>query len=319
MMIHRKSKRMPEFASDPLSSVVALLKPRPDIAKMVVGGGRWHVERTALESPFYAALVEGTAHLLVKGQEPILLKAGDFVMIPEPDSFMMTSEMPPPAGATRLPLETGPGLFRLGPADSPVEMQALVGHCRFDSPDRVLLRSLLPQMVHITGQARLMALVQLIHDETRGGRPARAMILERLLEVLMIEVLRSNPSHAHSIGLARGLADPRLATALRRIHAFNGNRLTVAGLAREAGMSRSAFFERFRLALGCTPIEYAAALRMAVARDLLQRGDLTSAEIAHRVGYGSAGAFAVAFHRQHGVPPGVFAKRSSADQPGPSE
>lgn len=317
MMIHRRSKRMPELASDPLSSVVALLKPRPDIAKMVLGGGRWQVERTALESPFYAAVVEGRAHLLVKGQEPILLRAGDFVMIPEADSFMMTSEVPPPAGATRLPLATGPGIFRLGPADNPVEMQALVGHWRFASPDRFLLRSLLPQMVHVSGQDRLMALVQLIHDETRDDRPARTMILERLLEVLMIEVLRSNPGHARPIGLARGLADQRLAAALRRIHEFNGNRLTVAMLAREARMSRSAFFERFRLALGCSPIEYATALQMAVARDLLQRGDLTSAEIAHRVGYGSASAFAVAFLRQQGVPPGVFSKRYRADEPGP--
>lgn len=85
-------------------------------------------------------------------------------------------------------------------------------------------------------------------------------------------------------------------------------------------MSRSAFFERFRLAIGCcTPIEYATALRMAVARDLLQHGDLTVAETAYRVGYGSASAFAVAFLRQEGLPPGLFAKRSAAQQGGQVE
>lgn len=305
---------MSELASDPLSSVVALLKPRPDISKMVVAGGRWQVERTDMASPFYAAIVQGRARLTVKGQEPVMLEAGDFVMVPAPDSFTMTSEVPPAPGAARLPLETGPGMFRLGPADSSVEMQALVGHCRFDVPDRTLLLSLLPQMIHVSGHDRLMALVPAIHEETRADRPARAMILERLLEVLMIEALRSSPSHAGPPGLLRGLSDERLRAALHRIHDAKGGVLTVTGLAREAGMSRSAFFDRFKSALGCAPMEYARAWRLAVARDLLLRGDLTNAEIAHRVGYGSASAFTLAFLRHEGIAPGLWAKRHAEGQ-----
>ncbi len=276
---------------------------------MVVAGGRWQVDRTDMASPFYAAIVQGRARLVVKGRAPVLLEAGDFVMVPALDSFAMTSEVPPPPGAARLPFETGPGIFRLGPADSPVEMQALVGHCRFDAPDKTLLLSLLPQMIHVSGHYRLMALVPVIHDETRADRPARAMILKRLLEVLMIEALRSSPGHAGLPGLLRGLSDPRLGAALHRIHDANGSALTVKGLAREAGMSRSAFFERFRSALGCAPMEYARAWRMAVARHLLLRGDLSNAEIAHRVGYGSASAFALAFVRQEGISPGLWAER----------
>ena len=298
---------MPEPAPDPLSSVVALLKPRPDISKMVLAGGRWQVERTAVASPFYAAIVEGRARLAVQGQEPVLLQAGDFVMVPAMDSFTMTSEAPPPSGTARRPLETGPGLFRLGPDDAPVEMRALVGHCRFGAPDRALLLTLLPKMIRICGQDRLMALVAMIHDETRADRPARTMILERLLEVLMIEALRTTEGPDLPPGLVRGLSDPRLAAALRRIHAATDAALSVTGLAREAGLSRSAFFERFRSALGCTPMDYARMWRMAVARDLLLRGDMTQAEIAHRVGYGSASAFATAFVRQEGTPPGAFA------------
>lgn len=305
---------MPELAPDPLSSVVALLKPRPDISKLVVAGGRWQVDRTDMASPFYAAIVQGRARLEVNGHAPVMLVAGDFVMVPALDSFTMTSELPPKPGATRLPLETGPGIFRLGPADSPVELQALVGHCRFDAPDKTLLLSLLPQMIHVSGHDRLMALVPIIHDETRADRPARAMILERLLEVLMIEALRSSPGHARPPGLLRGLSDPGLSAALQRIHDANGSALTVTGLAREAGMSRSSFFERFRSALGCAPMEYARAWRMAVARDLLLRGDLSNAEIAHQVGYGSASAFTLAFVRHEGVAPGLWAQRQAERQ-----
>jgi AraC-like DNA-binding protein len=267
------------------------------------------VERTGMQSPFYAAIVQGRARLAVRGQEPMMLQAGDFVLVPAPDSFVMTSEVPPPPGAARLPLETGPGTFRLGPADSPVEMRALVGHCRFDAPDRTLLLSLLPRMIHVSGQDRLVALVPAIHDETRADRPGRGMILDRLLEVLMIEALRSAPGPGHPPGLLHGLTDPKLAPALHRIHAATDSLPTVAALARAAGMSRSAFFDRFKSALGMTPMDYARAWKMAVARDLLLRGDLTNAEIAARVGYGSASAFGMAFLRHEGIPPGQFADR----------
>ncbi|QDL94291.1 AraC family transcriptional regulator (plasmid) [Paroceanicella profunda] len=299
---------------DPLASVVALLRPRPAVAKVVEAGGRWRVERSGMASPFYAAIVEGRARLSVKGRAPLMLDAGDFVLIPDLDSFSMESDLPPPPGASRVPLETGPGRVRVGPEGAPVEMRALVGHCRFATVDRALLLSLLPEVIHVPGQERLMALVPVIHDETRSDRPARLMILERLLEVMMIEALRSGPGPTRPPGLLRGLADPRLIAALHRIHSGAASGLTVAGLAREAGLSRSTFFERFRTALGCAPMEYAATWRMAVARDLLLRGGLTNAEIAHRVGYGSASAFGMAFARHQGMSPGAFVARHAGEE-----
>lgn len=304
-----KVRTLTDVAADALSSVVALLKPRPAVSKMIEAGGRWQVTRSDLSATFYAAIVEGCARLTLPGRAPVLLTAGDFVLIPAPDRFTMTSAVPPPPGAARIPLETGPGLFRLGPQDSPVEMRALVGHCRFAAADKALLLSLLPELIHVPGQDRLMALVPLIHDETRADRPARTMILERLLEVLMIEALRSSPGPERPAGLLRGLSDPRLAAALHRIHGDTGRPLSVTALARVAGLSRSTFFERFRQALGAAPMEYATAWRMAVARDLILRGGLTNAEIAARVGYGSASAFGMAFQRHEGVSPGQFAQR----------
>ena len=292
---------------DPLSSVVTLLKPSVSISKMVEAGGRWQVERRDLASPFYCAIVEGGCRLEVSGRDAVTLAAGDFVLIPDLNGFTMTSEVPPPPQVPRLPLETGPGRFRLGPADAPVEMRALVGHCRFDTLASDLLVSLLPEMIHISDQDRLMALVPVIHEETRSERPGRELILERLLEVLLIEALRSGPSAILPPGLLRGLSDSQLAAALCRIHADTGRDVSVTGLAKDAVMSRSGFFERFRKEVGRAPMEYVTAWRMAVAKDLLRQGGLTNTEVALRVGYGSASAFGMAFVRHEGLSPGAFA------------
>lgn len=126
------------------------------------------------------------------------------------------------------------------------------------------------------------------------------------MEVLLIEALRSTPRSTASPGLLRGLADPRLAAAIRRMHERPAHRWTVAELAREAGLSRSTFFERFRRAVGAAPMDYLLTWRMALAQDLLRRRD-DIAEVAQRVGYSSASTFSVAFVRHVGVPPGRYA------------
>lgn len=83
-------------------------------------------------------------------------------------------------------------------------------------------------------------------------------------------------------------------------------------LAKEAGLSRSTFFERFSQAMGVTPMEYLASWRMALAKDLMRRKKLSVAEVAEQVGYGSASAFSVAFSRREGVPPGDYARKERA-------
>ncbi|CAM3466642.1 AraC family transcriptional regulator [Paracoccus nototheniae] len=300
---------MLDSEADPLSSVVTLLKPSVSISKMVEAGGQWQVERHEMASPFYCAIVEGCCRIEVVGRAPVMLTAGDFILIPDLQGFRMTSALAPQPKGPGRPLEIGPGRVRLGPADAPVEMRALVGHCRFSAPASDLLVSLLPEMIHISGHGRLMALVPVIHEETSAGRPGRGLILERLLEVLLIDALRSGPGIEMPPGLIRGLADPQLAAALQRIHADASGGISVAGLAKEAGMSRSGFFEKFRKAIGRAPMEYVTDWRMAIAKTLLQQGRLTNTEIALRVGYGSANAFGTAFARHERLSPGAFANR----------
>ncbi|MGA8135664.1 MAG: AraC family transcriptional regulator [Pseudomonas gingeri] len=296
---------------DPLSEVVSLLQPCAPFSKVVSGAGHWRVRRSEAGQPFYCVILEGACRLAVEGREPIELQAGDFVLIPSSPGFAMSSLEPPPEDVQTAPVAQLQGGFRLGVQDGPHEVLVLVGHCVFGSPDAALLVSLLPRLIHVRGEKRLTTLVQLVSEESRERRPAREVILERLLEVLLIEALRSTAGPATSPGLLRGLADERLAVAIRRMHESPTQAWTIAQLAKEAALSRSAFFERFNRALGTAPMAYLLTWRMALAKNLLRRKEGGLAEIAQRVGYSSASAFSVAFTRHVGLPPTRYAQNEA--------
>jgi transcriptional regulator GlxA family with amidase domain len=167
----------------------------------------------------------------------------------------------------------------------------------------------LPQWVRVRGERRLSTLVQLVGEESRADRPAREIVMARLLEVLLIEALRSAAAGtAASPGLVRALADPKLVLALRRMHEHPADPWTVAQLAREATLSRSAFFERFSRAVGVAPMAYLLAWRMALAKQMLRQRERAMSEIAERVGYSSVSTFGVAFTRHVGMPPGRYSR-----------
>lgn len=296
---------------DPLSEVVSLLQPCTPFSKVVSGAGRWRVRRSEAGQPFYCVILEGACRLAVEGRESIDLQEGDFVLIPSSPGFAMSSLEPPPEDVETAPVAQLQGGFRLGVQGGPHEVLVLVGHCLFGSPDAALLVSLLPQLIHVRGEKRLTTLVQLVSEESRERRPAREVILERLLEVLLIEALRSTAGPATSPGLLRGLADERLAVAIRRMHESPTRSWTIAQLAKEAALSRSAFFERFNRALGTAPMAYLLTWRMALAKNLLRRKEGGLAEIAQRVGYSSASAFSVAFTRHVGLPPTRYAQNET--------
>jgi AraC-like DNA-binding protein len=294
---------------DPLAEVVTLLQPAARFSKLVLCASPWRISRTDAGEPFYCLVLEGGCRMAIDGHEPIELLSGDFALIPAAYGFAMSSLQPPPPGVeTPVPAALGNGEFRIGAESDPVDARVLVGHCSFGSPDAALLVSLLPQLVHVRGEQRLTTLVQLVREESREQRPAREVVLARLLEVLLIEALRSTAGTNASPGLARGLADCRLASAIRGMHENPTHTWTVAELAKEAALSRSTFFERFSRAVGITPMEYLLTWRMALAKDLLRRDAGRIAEIAERVGYGSASAFSVAFTRHVGQTPSQYAR-----------
>jgi AraC-like DNA-binding protein len=293
---------------DPLTEVVTLLRPGPPVSKIVSGAGAWSVSRTDVEQLFFCVILDGECALQAHGELPLGLQAGDFVLIPATQAFTISGHGAPrdgdpdPSMVAVLPEET-----RHGRQDGPADVRLLVGHCRLGSPDAALLASLLPQVVHVRGEARLTALVRMVVDECRAQRAGRDAVLARLLDVLLIEALRCHGTSA-APGLVRGLADERLAVAIRRMHEEPARSWTVAQLAGEAALSRSSFFERFSSAVGMAPMAYLVAWRMAMAKGMLLRREAGIAEVAQRVGYGSASAFSVAFTRHAGIPPASFAR-----------
>ncbi len=295
---------------DPLAEVVTLLQPNARFSKAVVGAGPWHISNSAAGQPFYCVVLEGACRLVFDGHASIELRTGDFILIPAAYGVAMSSSVPPAKEAPEtLPVALATGDFRIGEQDGPTDLRMLVGHCSFGSPDAGLLVSLLPDLVHVHGEKRLATLVQLVRDEFREQRPAREVILAHLLEVLLIEALRSAAGTTASPGLVRGLADERLAVAMRRMHESPTRAWTVAQLAKEAALSRSAFFERFSRAVGVAPMAYLLAWRMALAKNLLRRNEGGVAAVAERVGYGSTSAFSVAFTRYVGLPPARYARQ----------
>jgi AraC-like DNA-binding protein len=279
---------------DPLSDVIALLRPRTVFSKIISGAGRWGVRYSEFGQPSFCIVLDGRCRLAVDGQEPLTLESGDFVLLPTTPGFTMSGFEP-----------VRPTFIDPKKAPAPTDE---VRHFECDSPDAGLLVSLLPALVHVRGVEQLSTLVRLVCEEANEQRPGRDLILSRLIEVLLVQALRTMQTDDARVGLLRGLSDARLAIAIREIHGDPARVWTAAQLAKTAALSRSAFFDRFQRAMGMSPMDYLLAWRMTIAKDLLRTQKIALGEVARRVGYGSASTFSTAFSRHVGEPPGQYAR-----------
>src|SRR5215217_296745 len=229
---------------DPLAEIVSLLQPSLPFSKAASGSGHWRVESAGDGSPFFAVILEGSALLSINDQPDVALKENDFVLIPAAYRFSMSSsetgeeDGADPSRVTKLGDET-----RHGDPDGSPNMRVLIGRLAFGSPDTTLVFALLPCLLLVRGQARLTMLVQMIRNEAQAMRPAKDIVLERLLKLLLIEALRSDAAGLETPGLLRGLADRHLGPAIRRMHEAPERAWTVEDLASTAMLSRSVFFD----------------------------------------------------------------------------
>jgi AraC-like DNA-binding protein len=296
--------------SDPLSEVITLLRPRTVFAKAISGAGRWGVHYSEFGHPSFCALLEGRCQLTLDRGKPVTLEAGDFVFLPATPSFTISGFEP--FTPKRVNPKTAPSPdteVRYGTKGGKPDVRMLGGYFIFDSQDAALLVSLLPPLIQLRGVERMLTLVRLLRDEYKEERPGRELVLARLIETLLIEALRAAPGEDAPPGLLPGLADSRVAAALRHMHGEPARAWTVEQLAKKSALSRSAFYERFTRAVGMAPMEYLLAWRMALAKDLLRREEMGIAEVAERVGYGSASTFSTAFSRHVGVAPGRYSRQ----------
>ena len=293
--------------SDPLSQIVNLLQPRAVFANVISGKGRWAVHYPAYGQPSFCIVLDGGCRLTVDGHLPFAIASGDFILLPSTPAFTLCSD-DPPAPQLRDPhaLPSDGSEVRYGEAEGAPDMRALGGAFMFGCADRALPVSLLPAVVHVRGAARLSQLVAMVAEETTQPRPGSGSVMSRLVDLLLIEALRTTTASDAPAGLLKGLGDDRLAVALTLMHTHIERPWTVAQLARAAALSRSSFHERFARTVGIAPMEYLLAWRMQIARQLLRDGKLRAAEVAERVGYASGSAFSVAFRRHVGMPPSAY-------------
>ncbi|WUH89965.1 AraC family transcriptional regulator [Streptomyces sp. NBC_00433] len=176
------------------------------------------------------------------------------------------------------------------------------------------LLSALPRVLVLAGDAWSSPLPALLGDEIVRDEPGQEVVLDRLLDLLLIAVLRAwfaRPEAAAPAWYA-AQGDPVVGPALRLLHDDPAHPWTVADLAARTGGSRAALSRRFTDLVGEPPMAYLTGWRLALAADLLREPDATVASVARRVGYGSPFALSAAFKRVRGVSPRQHRERAAA-------
>lgn len=296
--------------TDPLCDVIALLRPHAVFSKSVTGKGPWGIRYAPYDTPSFSIVLKGRCWIAIEGSAPLLLERGDFMLLPTSPAFRMYSEPGTPC-VMHQPLNKP---IRHGDPEGEPDLHMLGGTFEVEPANASLMLQLLPGFVHIRAvegdTSRFARITALIVEEGSGDRPGREMVLERLLEVMLIETLRrrSLDRGAMHPGLLAGLRDPAIASALRAMHSDVRRGWTVAEMARHVGMSRSAFAARFAEIVGCAPMEYLSRWRISLAQDALSNNRASLDRVAEDIGYQSTSAFSTAFRRRTGYPPGAFAR-----------
>ncbi|GAA3725300.1 AraC family transcriptional regulator [Salinactinospora qingdaonensis] len=179
-----------------------------------------------------------------------------------------------------------------------------------------LLRAL-PGLLVRPAEAGDGTLIPLLAAEIVKNEPGQELVLDRLLDLLLVSVLRSwlAMPGAGAPAWHQAQQDPIVGPALQLLHDDPAHDWTVAKLATKVGVSRAALARRFTSLVGEPPMTYLTGWRLALAADLLRESDATIGTVARQVGYGSSFALSVAFKRVRGVSPQEHRKRAMAGPP----
>jgi AraC-like DNA-binding protein len=246
--------------------------------------------------------------------EPARLQTGDVALVTQGAGHRLGSDPAAPApGILDLPREEISDRYEvLHHGGGGALTRMMCGAVRFDHPAARNLVALLPEIIYLDAAGTpdliwMQSTLALMAAETKQMRPGGEAVITRLADVLIIQAIRwwmeSDPS-AQS-GWLGALRDNQIGRALALIHGDPARAWTVATLADELAMSRSAFAARFSELVGEPVMAYVTRWRMRVAVNALRDEGATVAELAHRLGYRSEAAFARAFKRVTGVAPGA--------------
>lgn len=261
----------------------------------------------------------GEALVRVDGQTaPVPLAQGDLAIVPHGAGHVLSCRHTGSDDA--LPLDDvltrsgfpGHGALVWGGDESQQDTQLICGHFAIAEGSRHILLERLPPVIHLRGYGSdlgpwLEATLRVIGTEAGGARLGGDLIALKMSEAIFAQAIRAyiEQSSATETGIT-GFADPNIGRALTAFHRHPAFHWTVEGLAREAGMSRTGFAERFSARIGVTPMAYVTSWRMQIAREALAKRGLSVAETAEISGYASESSFSRVFKKEMGHSPAAF-------------
>ncbi len=271
---------------------------------------------------WFHVVTRGRARVVNDGAEALVLDAGDFALVPHGEGHRLDSD---PGAATPFILDLERELvsdryeiLRHGGDGEPTML--LCGAVRFDHPAARELVASMPDVIHLESAEsprldRMYGVIRLMAAEAEELQPGGEAVITRLADILVIQAIRAwiEQDPAAQTGWLGALQHPQVGRALALIHEDPAREWTVAALAHELAMSRSAFAARFSELVGEPVMSYVTRWRMYVAHDMLRRDGTTVAQLAGQLGYRSEAAFARAFKRVMGTPPGTVRRLGESD------
>lgn len=266
----------------------------------------------------FHVVMSGRCWLKVEGEEAQLLQPGDFALVPHGEGHELLSA----SGVSAVNLFDVPRkmiseryeILRQGGGGEATNM--MCGVVQFDHPAAHQLVRLLPRLIFIEAWRSphmewIQSTLRLMAAEARELQPGGETVITRLADILVIQAIRSwiAEDPMAQTGWLGALHDKQIGRAILLIHRKPALSWTVASLAKEVAMSRSAFAARFKELVGESPMQYVTRWRMNVALNLLKEENLSLGELADQLGYQSEAAFSRAFKRFIGISPGA-ARRS---------
>ena len=264
----------------------------------------------------------GDALIRVEGlSEPVSVAQGDLVIIPHGAGHTLSCRHSGPEAV--LPLDdvlersgfSGHGTLVWGGNGSTQDTQLICGHFALAEGSRHIILDRLPPVIHLRGYGDdlgpwLDATLRVIGAEAGQARLGSDLIALKMSEAIFAQAIRAHieQSPQNEQGIA-GFADPNIGRALTAFHRQPASDWTVGTLAREAGLSRTGFAERFTSRIGVTPMSYVTSWRMQIARDALAKDGLSVAETAVLTGYASESSFSRVFKKEIGQSPAAFRSR----------
>ena len=271
---------------------------------------------------WFHVVTSGRLWLETQEDEGDWIQLGDLVLVPHGEGHVLRSEAGAPApGILDLERELVSDryeILRHGEGGAPTGL--ICGAVRFEHPAAGNLIEILPPTIHIEASRSpklewMQSILRLMASEAGELRPGGEAVITRLGDILVIQAIRAwiESDPAAQRGWLGALQDPQIGRAISHIHRDPARNWTVASLAHELAMSRSAFAARFTELVGEPVMSYVARWRMQVAVAALKGEGATVGQLADRLGYRSEAAFSRAFKRVTGVSPGAI--RRSAVTP----